>query len=90
MLKLKTCNFEFYLNLENDILIKKLINLRPINMLFLNAAIFTTDHCYTEDNIETMFQVNYLAQFYLTRLLIKNLENTKDSRVIILSCESHR
>jgi retinol dehydrogenase-12 len=59
-------------------------------MLYLNAAVFTPEHFYTEDNIETMFQVNYLAQFYLTRLLIQNLENTKDSRIIILSCESHR
>ena len=33
-------------------------------MLYLNAAIFEKDHILTKDNIEMMFQVNYLAQFY--------------------------
>lgn len=59
-------------------------------MLYLNAAIFEKDHILTKDNIEMMFQVNYLAQFYLTRLLMPCLLVVKFSRIIILGCESHR
>jgi len=51
-------------------------------MLFLNAA--------SQDNIELMFQVNYLAHFYLSRLLFENLRNSEESRIIIIGCESHR
>ena len=59
-------------------------------MLFLNAAILETNFMLSKDNIELMFQVNYLAQFYLARLLMRNLIQTNDARLIILSCESHR
>ena len=59
-------------------------------MLYLNAAIFERDHKLSKDNVEMMFQVNFLAQFYLTRLLMTNLNNVKNARIIIISCESHR
>ena len=59
-------------------------------MLFLNAAIFEPNYTLTDNGLELMFQVNYLAQFYLTRLLLDNLMNTPQSRVVIISCESHR
>jgi WW domain-containing oxidoreductase len=59
-------------------------------MIFLNAAIFEIEYNLSEDNIEMMFQVNYLAQFYLIRLLMQNLLNSNSSRIIIISCESHR
>ncbi len=61
-----------------------------LNMLFLNAAIFEPNYTLTENNIESMFQVNYLAQFYLARLLIDNMLRTPKSRIIVLSCEAHR
>ena len=59
-------------------------------MLFLNAAIFEPNYTMSDNGIELMFQVNYLAQFYLTRLLLDNLINTPKSRIIVISCESHR
>jgi WW domain-containing oxidoreductase len=59
-------------------------------MLFLNAAIFEPNHTLTDNGLEIMFQVNYLSQFYLTRLLLDNLINTPQSRIIVISCESHR
>ncbi|CAF0728362.1 unnamed protein product [Brachionus calyciflorus] len=62
----------------------------PLHMLFLNAAIFETEHKLSRDNIELMFQVNYLAQFYLARLLMRSLIRTENSRLVILTCESHR
>ena len=68
------------------ILLKK----RTINLLYLNAAVFEKEHTLSKDNIEIMFQVNYLSQFYLARLMISCLVLTKNSRIIVLSCESHR
>lgn len=59
-------------------------------MLYLNAAIFEREYTLSKDNIEIMFQVNYLAQFYLARLLMDSLLLAKNSRIIVLSCESHR
>lgn len=59
-------------------------------MLFLNAAIFEVEHKLTENNLETMFQVNYLSQFYLTRLLMNHILNASYARIIIVSCESHK
>jgi NAD(P)-dependent dehydrogenase (short-subunit alcohol dehydrogenase family) len=53
-------------------------------MLFLNAAALETEYEITQDNIESSFQVNYLAQFYLARLLLPNLLNTKNSRLIVI------
>lgn len=59
-------------------------------MLFLNAAVCETEYKVTEDNLETMFQVNHLAQFYLARLLTQTLMNTPDSRLVVIACEAHR
>jgi NAD(P)-dependent dehydrogenase (short-subunit alcohol dehydrogenase family) len=59
-------------------------------MLFLNAAICETEHKLTDDNLEIMFQVNYLSQFYLARLLTPTLMSTSNSRLVIISCEAHR
>jgi retinol dehydrogenase-12 len=63
---------------------------RQLNMLFLNAATFELEYKVSKDNLELMFQVNYLAQFYLTRLLLNNLLSSDHSRVVVISCEAHR
>ncbi|RNA38788.1 WW domain-containing oxidoreductase, partial [Brachionus plicatilis] len=62
----------------------------PVNMLILNAAILEINYQLSENNLELMFQVNYLAQFYLSRLLLQKLINIDDARIVVLSCESHR
>ena len=61
-----------------------------LNMLFLNAACFELEYKPSKDNIELMFQVNHLAQFYLTRLLMSNMLNAILARIVVLSCEAHR
>ena len=66
---------------------------RPLHFLILNAGVLNTDFKLTEDGYEEMFQVNYLAQVYLTLGLISSMITTQaDSppRVIAISCESHR
>ncbi len=47
----------------------------------------------TQDGYEEMFQVNYLAQVYLTLGLLSSMlatQNEGPPRVIAISCESHR
>lgn len=61
-----------------------------LNMLILNAGVFAIPHSITEDGFERTFQVNHLAQFYLTMLLEPLLVASAPARVVVLSSESHR
>ncbi|KAK5637960.1 hypothetical protein RI129_012255 [Pyrocoelia pectoralis] len=61
---------------------------KKLDMLILNAGVFGLPFTKTVDGYETMFQVNHLAQFHLTNLLLPLLVN--ESRIVILSSESHR
>lgn len=63
---------------------------RPLHYLILNAGVFGLPYVRTEDGLETTFQVNHLAHFYLTKLLMNMLVKSSPSRVIVLSSESHR
>ena len=59
-------------------------------MLICNAAVFGIKWQLTEDGLEKTFQVNYLSHFYLVNQLQDVLIRSSPSRVILLSCESHR
>lgn len=61
-----------------------------IDFLVLNAGIFGKPYQLTEDGLESMLQVNYLSNYYLLTLLLKNLTGALSSRVVLLSAESHR
>ena len=63
---------------------------RNLHILILNAGVFAMPYLLTEDCYETTFQVNYLAQFYLTMLLEEPIHHCKKARVVIVSSESHR
>ncbi|CAG5128309.1 unnamed protein product [Candidula unifasciata] len=62
----------------------------PLHILILNAAIFGTGYIQTEDNLEATFQVNYLSQFYLTKLLVNIMMRSAPGRVVVVSSENHR
>ena len=62
----------------------------PLHMLILNAGVFGQGYSETENGLETTWQVNHLAQFYLTKLLTDTLIKSAPARVIIVSSESHR
>ncbi|XP_022286339.2 WW domain-containing oxidoreductase-like [Crassostrea virginica] len=62
----------------------------PLHLLILNAAVFGLPYTNSEDDIEMTFQVNHLAQFYLTKLLWEVLAASSPSRIVIVSSESHR
>jgi len=61
-----------------------------LDYLILNAGIFGASFGLTEDNFEQTFQINHLAQFYLTVLLKPLVIAKKSCRILIVSSESHR
>jgi retinol dehydrogenase 12 len=61
-----------------------------LDVLINNAGVIMPQRVLTEDGYETTFQVNYLAQFYLTRLLLNELEKSPQGRVINLSSSVYR
>ncbi|XP_012173779.1 WW domain-containing oxidoreductase isoform X3 [Bombus terrestris] len=63
---------------------------RTLNILILNAGVFAIPYELTQDGFETTFQVNHLSQFYFTLLLKGPLQNCHNSRVVIVTSESHR
>jgi NAD(P)-dependent dehydrogenase (short-subunit alcohol dehydrogenase family) len=61
-----------------------------LDILINNAGIIMPQRVLTEDGYETTFQVNYLAQFYLSQLLLSELEKSPQGRVINLSSSVYR
>ncbi|KAH0949552.1 hypothetical protein HN011_000984 [Eciton burchellii] len=61
-----------------------------LNILILNAGVFGIPYQLTRDGYETTFQVNHLAHFYLSLLLSDIVQSTSNSRVVVVSSESHR
>ncbi|KAJ1519882.1 hypothetical protein ONE63_004122 [Megalurothrips usitatus] len=61
-----------------------------LDMLILNAGVFSVPFSLTGDGFESAFQVNHLSQFYLTLLLKPQLLEGKTARVIVVSSENHR
>ena len=62
----------------------------PLNVLILNAAVFSLPWSLTEDGYDVTFQTNHLSHFYLTYLLTGLLIKSAPARVVVVSSESHR
>ena len=60
-----------------------------LDVLINNAGVFLPGRTLTEDGFETTYQVNYLAHFHLTRLLLGALEKSAQGRIINLSSSVH-
>ncbi|XP_031833660.1 WW domain-containing oxidoreductase isoform X2 [Nomia melanderi] len=63
---------------------------RSLHILILNAGVFAIPYELTKDGYETTFQVNHLSHFYFTLLLEHPIQNCPNSRVVVVSSESHR
>jgi retinol dehydrogenase 12 len=61
-----------------------------LDVLINNAGIIMPERVLTADGFEKTFQVNYLAQFYLTQLLLGELGKSPQGRVINLSSSVYR
>jgi NAD(P)-dependent dehydrogenase (short-subunit alcohol dehydrogenase family) len=60
-----------------------------LNGLVNNAGAFTYWFTLTPDGVETQWAVNHLAPFLLTRLLMPQLQDAGDGRVVTVSSDSH-
>jgi retinol dehydrogenase 13 len=63
---------------------------RNIDVLIHNAGVYITNKTLTEDNIETVFQTNYLSTFVLNYTLREKLKNQKSGRVLFVNSEAYR
>lgn len=61
-----------------------------IDLLINNAGVHTTRRTVTESGLETVFCVNHLASFLLTRLLLNRLIESAPARIIQISSQGHR
>ncbi|KAM6461045.1 dehydrogenase/reductase SDR family member 13 [Liasis olivaceus] len=59
-----------------------------LDILINNAGVI--DNGKTEDGFNETFQVNHLAHFLLTHLLLDRLKRCAPSRIIVVSSESHQ
>lgn len=63
---------------------------RPLNVLILNAGVFSSQVKTTLDGHETTFGVNHLGHFYLAYLLMDKLRESAPSRLVVVSSSSHQ
>ncbi len=61
-----------------------------IDVLINNVGLHRTHRTLTEEGIETVFCVNHLASFLLTRLLLNRLKDSAPSRIIQVNSQGHR
>ncbi|MBI9103001.1 MAG: SDR family NAD(P)-dependent oxidoreductase [Spirochaetales bacterium] len=63
---------------------------KPIDILIHNSGVFNTTKQWTEDNIESVFQVNHLGSFLLNYMLKEKLKRENRARIIYVNSEGHR
>lgn len=60
-----------------------------LDVLVNNAGVFMNERVLTEDGLETTFQVNHLAPFLLTNLLLKGPLTGPGARIVNVSSIAH-
>jgi len=63
---------------------------RNIDVLIHNAGIFITKKTFTTDNLEMVFQTNYLAAFILNYYLKDKFIKQEYGRILFVNSEAHR
>jgi NAD(P)-dependent dehydrogenase (short-subunit alcohol dehydrogenase family) len=63
---------------------------REIDVLIHNAGQYLTKKSRTVDNLETVFQTNYLSTFIINYYLREKLGNQKNGRIIFVNSEAYR
>ena len=61
-----------------------------LNVLINNAGISLTKRAVTDEGIEKVFAVNYLAPFLLTNLLLDRLKSSTPARIVNVAGDFHR
>ena len=63
---------------------------RNIDVLIHNAGVYITHRTLTGDNLEAVFQTNYLSTFILNYILREKLKSQKSGRILFLNSEAYR
>jgi NAD(P)-dependent dehydrogenase (short-subunit alcohol dehydrogenase family) len=63
---------------------------RNIDVLIHNAGVFNTKKVITADNLEAVFQTNYLSTFILNHYLKDKLIKQNSGRILFVNSEAHR
>lgn len=63
---------------------------RNIDVLIHNAGVFVTKKTFTEDNLEQVFQTNYLSTFIFNYYLKDKFIKENFGRIIFVNSEAHR
>lgn len=63
---------------------------QKIDVLIHNAGVYVTKKTFTLDNIETVFQTNYLSTFILNYLLRDKFQKQNSGRILYVNSEAHR
>jgi len=63
---------------------------RNIDVLIHNAGVYVTKKMITTDNLEMVFQTNYLSTFILNYYTREKFINQKSGRIIFVNSEAHR
>lgn len=61
-----------------------------IDVLIHNAGVFMTQKTFTTDNLEMVFQTNYLSTFILNMYVKEKLRRQKSGRILYVNSEAHR
>lgn len=56
----------------------------PLHVLINNAGVFIPPNDRTEEDFEVTLGINHFGPFYLTHLLLQNLEKSAPSRIVNL------
>jgi NAD(P)-dependent dehydrogenase (short-subunit alcohol dehydrogenase family) len=63
---------------------------RNIDVLIHNAGVYITKKTFTANNLETVFQTNYLSSYILNYYVREKLINQRGGRIIYVNSEAHR
>ena len=63
---------------------------RKIDVLIHNAGTFVTKRTFTADNLEMVFQTNYLSTFILNHYLREKFLSQNRGRILFVNSEAHR
>ena len=63
---------------------------RNIDVLIHNAGVYVTKRTFTSDNLEMVFQTNYLSTFILNYYTKEKFIEQKSGRILFVNSEAHR
>jgi NAD(P)-dependent dehydrogenase (short-subunit alcohol dehydrogenase family) len=63
---------------------------RNIDVLIHNAGVYITNKSFTANNLETVFQTNYLSSYILNYYVREKFINQRGGRIIFVNSEAHR